>query len=66
MNIEGYVIAKETVVEVPGERPDLGYTLYPESVIFLDQDQAMKVLVEANAPLGWVVIPMSRLFYQVI
>lgn len=51
---EGWVLAKETVIEMPNGKKELGYTLMEGVGIFTSFDEVVKAIKELSLPLGWV------------
>jgi len=65
---ERWVIVCETVLDVghgkdvrTGGRPELGYALLSHAVTFPNEDAARAAHKSVNLPLGWVIMPLSRL-----
>lgn len=58
---EGYVLALQAVVEIPNERPQLGYTLLDGVGIFPTEDEVHATIKELSLPLGWVSMKVSQL-----
>ncbi len=61
-----WVVVCETVLDVgfgddvrTGGKPELGYALLSDAATFLDENAARAAAV--GLPLGWVVMPVSRL-----
>ncbi len=55
-----HTIALQTVIDIPGERKDLGYTLFHPAIIGT-QEELLAVLAVEPMPLGWVVISLKDL-----
>ncbi len=49
-----WIVARETVVEWPGERPRLGYTVLSDAKPFDSADAATLYIARNALPLGWV------------
>jgi hypothetical protein len=67
-----WVIVCETVLDVgrggdvrTGGRPELGYALLSQAATFASEDAARAAHHEAGLPLGWVIMPLSRLLPDV-
>jgi len=65
---ERWVVVCETVLDVglggdvrTGGRPELGYALIANAGTFSTEDEAHAAHRSASLPLGWVVMPLSRL-----
>lgn len=65
---ERWVIVRETALDVgqgddvrTGGRPELGYALLANAATFDGQDAARIALRETGLPIGWVLMPLSRL-----
>jgi hypothetical protein len=58
---DGWVIAKETVVELPNGKKELGYTTIHGFPVFTDEQDAHKSHGELKLPLGWVVMRVQQL-----
>jgi hypothetical protein len=58
---DGWVLAKETVVEMPDGKKELGYTMIHGLPVFTDEQDAHKSHGELNLPLGWVVMRVQQL-----
>ena len=65
---ERWVIVCETVLDVgygkdvrTGGAPELGYALLSHAATFPSEDAARLAHKSANLPLGWVIMPLSRL-----
>lgn len=58
---DGWVLAKETVVEMPDGKKELGYTTISGLPVFTDQQDAHKSHGELKLPLGWVVMRVQQL-----
>lgn len=56
-----WVLAKETVVEFPGSRPDLGYTLLSGVGVFASFEEVSATIAEFKLPLGWVAMTLEQL-----
>lgn len=60
--IEGYVLAKQTVVEMPNGCPkELGYTLLDGVGVFKTAEEVHKVISILSLPLGWVSMRVDQL-----
>lgn len=66
--MERWVIACQVALDIgfgddvrTGGRPELGYAMLPNSRTFPDESAARAALREAHLPLGWVLMPLSRL-----
>jgi hypothetical protein len=57
----GWLIARETVVEMPDGKKELGYTTLDGIGVFTDEADAHKSLRELNLPIGWVVMHVNQL-----
>ncbi|KJZ41352.1 hypothetical protein [Pseudomonas fluorescens] len=58
----GYVLAKQTAVEVPGhERKDLGYTLFDGIGVFRSREEVHAAIAELGLPIGWVSMTVDQL-----
>lgn len=60
--MSGYVLVKETVIEFPSGKKDLGYTHISGMGIFLTQEDGFETIQRLNLPLGWVIMPLDQLF----
>jgi hypothetical protein len=65
---ERWVVVCETILDVghgkdvrTGGKPELGYALLSHAVTFPDEDAARAAHRSADLPLGWVIMPLSRL-----
>jgi len=65
---ERWVIVRETVLDVgqgtdvrSGGAPEIGYALLSHAVTFPSEDAARTAHRSADLPLGWVIMPLSRL-----
>jgi len=65
---ERWVIVRETALDVgsgddvrTGGRPELGYALIADAATFRSEAAAQAAHREASLPLGWVIMPLSRL-----
>jgi hypothetical protein len=57
----GWLIALQTVVEMPDGKKELGYTTLDGIGVFTDEEDAHKSLGELNLPIGWVVMHVNQL-----
>jgi hypothetical protein len=58
----GYVLAKQTAVEVPGqERKELGYTLFDGIGVFHTREEVHAAIAELGLPIGWVSMTVDQL-----
>lgn len=58
----GYVLAKQTAVEVPGqERKELGYTLFDGIGVFRSREEVHAAIAELGLPIGWVSMTVDQL-----
>jgi hypothetical protein len=57
----GWLIALQTVVEMPDGKKELGYTKLDGIGVFTDEADAYKSLGELNLPIGWVVMHVNQL-----
>jgi hypothetical protein len=58
---DGWVLAKETVVEMPDGTKELGYTTIQGFPVFTDEQDAHREHAKLNLPLGWVVMRVVQL-----
>ena len=65
---ERWVVVRETSLDVgegndvrTGGRPELGYALISDAATFGSEDAAVAAIKSASLPVGWVVLPLSRL-----
>lgn len=65
---ERWVVVRETALDVgrgndvrTGGRPELGYALVSDAATFGSEGEAVAAIESANLPVGWVVLPLSRL-----
>ena len=65
---ERWVVVRETTLDVgdgndvrTGGRPELGYALISDAATFGSEDEAVAAIKSASLPVGWVVLPLSRL-----
>lgn len=58
---EKVIIALETVVDIPGKRPKLGYTVLADEPVFETHEQASASLRERQLPIGWVRMNLAQL-----
>jgi len=58
---EGWVLALQTVVEMPDGGKELGYTLLSDVGIFTSAQEVMGGIAELKLPLGWVAMSASQL-----
>ena len=65
---ERWVVVRETSLDVgegndvrTGGRPELGYALISDAATFGSEDAAVTAIKSASLPVGWVVLPLSRL-----
>ena len=65
---ERWVVVCETALDVgrggdvrTGGRPELGYALIADACTFSTEDEARAAHQSAGLPLGWVIMPLSRL-----
>jgi hypothetical protein len=63
-----WVIVRQIALDVghgddvrTGGRPELGYALISDPVTFGSREEARAALRKASLPLGWVLMPLSRL-----
>lgn len=63
-----WVVVCETVLDIglgddvlTGGRPELGYALIANAGTFATEDEARQAHRSAGLPLGWVIMPLSRL-----
>lgn len=63
-----WVVVCETALDVgrggdvrTGGRPELGYALIADAGTFATEDEARAAHRSADLPLGWVIMPLSRL-----
>ena len=68
MNTDRWVIVRETVLDVglgddvrTGGRPELGYALIADAATYVSEDAARAAMHNAGLPIGWVLMPVSRL-----
>jgi hypothetical protein len=65
---ERWVVVCQTALDVgkgndvrTGGRPELGYALIADAATFGSEDEARAALRGAGLPLGWALMPLSRL-----
>ena len=65
---ERWVVVRETALDVgrgndvrTGGRPELGYALISDAATFGSEGEAVAAIKSASLPVGWVVLPLSRL-----
>lgn len=65
---ERWVVVRQQALDVgqgddvrTGGRPELGYALLADAATFGSEDEARAALRGAGLPLGWVLLPLSRL-----
>lgn len=58
---DGYVLALQTVVEMPGGKKELGYTLLDGVGVFTDHQEVSNAIAALSLPLGWVSMKTSQL-----
>lgn len=51
---DGFVLAKETVVEMPDGSKEIGYTTIGRVGIFNSAEEVFDAIRELDLPLGWV------------
>lgn len=58
---QGYVLALQTVVEMPDGAKELGYTVLSGVGIFTSQAEVSEAIADLSLPLGWVSMTTSQL-----
>ena len=59
---EGFVLAKQCAVDVPGsERKELGYLLFDRIGVFRTREEVHAAIAELGLPLGWVSMTVEQL-----
>jgi hypothetical protein len=65
---ERWVVVKQVALDVgqgedvrTGGRPELGYALIADAATFCSEREAREAITGAGLPLGWVLMPLSRL-----
>lgn len=65
---ERWVVVRETVLDVglgndvrTGGKPELGYALITRAGTFASEVEAIAAIQECALPVGWVVMPLTRL-----
>jgi hypothetical protein len=58
---KGYVLALQTVVELPDGKKELGYTLLSGVGIFQTREEVSAAIAELSLPLGWVSMTTDQL-----
>ena len=65
---ERWAVVRETVLDVgrgsdvrTGGRPELGYALISDAATFDNEADAVAAINSTGLPVGWVVMPLSRL-----
>lgn len=56
-----FVVAKEAIIDVPGEPKRVGYTVNPAFPTFGAWDDAAAFVKQKNLPLGWVIVEPKQL-----
>lgn len=57
---EGFLLARETVLELPGGSKELGYTPMPGLGVFVSNDEVFAAIRELGLPLGWVSVRLGQ------
>lgn len=58
---DGFVLAKETVVEMPDGSKEIGYTTIGRVGIFNSAEEVFDAIRELDLPLGWVSMTTEQL-----
>lgn len=57
---DGFLLARETVVELPDGSKELGYTPMPGLGVFVSNDEVFSAIRELGLPLGWVSVRVGQ------